>query len=201
MPRRALPTEERSTGLGCRHNRFLGTPRARDFLDLVHRRYDHADRISRRAENPLREVTEVFMACHATPSSRNLSTPSKSSGARSGMNDHPGHGQVFINPGSTGVGRARPPVAAQGTSAMSIAKDRASHLEFSFLSLSPRWCAGQPGYRAENREWERRGFSSFSNTEYHLVTCLKHLPRTRKPNSPLHLRREFPPQSGRGTTK
>jgi hypothetical protein len=51
------------------------------------------------------------------------------------MNDDPGHGQVFINPGPTAVGRARPSVAAQGTSAMSIAKDRASHLEFSVLSL------------------------------------------------------------------
>ena len=171
-----------------RHNRFLGTPRARDFLDLVHRHCDHADRISRRAENPLREVTEVFMACHATPSSRNLSTPSKSSGARSGMNDHPGHGQVFINPGSTGVGRARPPVAAQGTSKVSITKDRASSLEFSFLCPSSRWSAGQPGPRAENREWERRGFFEFSAEKCSLAQSLKHLGRAWKPNSPLHLR-------------
>ena len=43
----------------------------------------------------------------------------------------------------------------------------------------------------------RRSFFDFSITGCHLVSCLKHLPTARKPNSPLQLRRAFPPPSGR----
>ena len=41
-------------------------------------------------------------------------------------------------------------------------------------------------------------FFQISLTGFHFLTWLKDIERVRKLNSPLHLRRAFPPRSGRG---
>ena len=48
----------------------------------------------------------------------------------------------------------------------------------------------------ENREWGEPEIRRKSTTEYHIVPCLKNLPRIRKLGSPLLLRRELPPARG-----
>jgi hypothetical protein len=68
------------------------------------------------------------------------------------------------------------------------------------ISFAHRGGAGQPRPRAGKPRVGRDGDSRvFVPTEYHFVPCLKHLPRTRKPNSPLHLRRRYTPKTDDGT--